>query len=41
MKLAANILADQLSVFVDFKARQAVEVEEKTQEIDPGVAASD
>ncbi len=35
VKLAANILADQLSVFVDFKARQAVEVEEKTQEIDP------
>jgi len=35
VKLAANILADQISVFVDFKARQAVEVEEKTQEIDP------
>jgi len=35
VKLAANILADQLSIFVDFKARQAVEVEEKTQEIDP------
>jgi len=35
LKLAANILADQLSIFVDFKARQAVEVEEKTQEIDP------
>jgi DNA-directed RNA polymerase subunit alpha len=35
VKLAANILADQLSVFVDFKARQAVEVEEKAQEIDP------
>ena len=35
VKLAANILADQLSVFVDFKARQAVEVEEKEQEIDP------
>ena len=35
VKLAANILADQLSVFVDFKARQAVEVEEKEHEIDP------
>ena len=35
VKLAANILADQLSVFVDFKARQAVEVEVKEQEIDP------
>jgi DNA-directed RNA polymerase subunit alpha len=35
VKLAANILADQLSVFVDFKARQTVEVEEKEQEIDP------
>jgi DNA-directed RNA polymerase subunit alpha len=35
VKLAANILADQLSVFVDFKARQAIEVEEKEQEIDP------
>ena len=35
VKLAANILADQLSVFVDFKARQVVEVEEKEQEIDP------
>ena len=35
VKLAANILADQLSVFVDFKARQAVEIEEKEQEIDP------
>jgi DNA-directed RNA polymerase subunit alpha len=35
VKLAANILADQLSVFVDFKARQAVEVEEKELEIDP------
>ena len=35
VKLAATILADQLSVFVDFKAR-AVEVkEEKSQEIDP------
>jgi DNA-directed RNA polymerase subunit alpha len=37
VKLAANILADQLSVFVDFKARQAVEVEEKEHEIDPGL----
>jgi DNA-directed RNA polymerase subunit alpha len=35
VKLAANILYDQLSVFVDFKARQIVEVEEKEQEIDP------
>lgn len=35
VKLAANILADQLSVFVDFKARQTIEVEEKVQEIDP------
>jgi DNA-directed RNA polymerase subunit alpha len=35
VKLAANILADQLSVFVDFKARQTVEVEVKEQEIDP------
>mgnify|MGYP000470569119 CR=1 FL=1 len=35
VKLAANILADQLSVFVDFKARQVVAVEEKEQEIDP------
>jgi DNA-directed RNA polymerase subunit alpha len=35
VKLAANILYDQLSVFVDFKARQVVEVEEKEQEIDP------
>ena len=35
VKLAANILADQLSVFVDFKARQEVVKEEKSQEIDP------
>jgi len=35
VKLAANILADQLSVFVDFKARQEVEVELKSHEIDP------
>ena len=35
VKLAANILADQLSIFVDFKSRQAVEVEVKTKEIDP------
>jgi DNA-directed RNA polymerase subunit alpha len=35
VKLAANILADQLSVFIDFKARQEVAVEQKSQEIDP------
>ena len=35
VKLAANILAEQLSVFVDFKAREQVEVEQKSQEIDP------
>jgi DNA-directed RNA polymerase subunit alpha len=35
VKYAANILADQLSVFVDFKARQEVIEEEKSQEIDP------
>ena len=35
VKLAANILADQLSVFIDFKARQEIEVEHKAQEIDP------
>jgi DNA-directed RNA polymerase subunit alpha len=35
VKLAANILADQLGVFVDFKAREAIEVEQKSQEIDP------
>ena len=35
VKMAANILADQLSVFVDFKARQIEVEEEKSQEIDP------
>lgn len=35
VKLAANILADQLSVFIDFKARQEIAVEQKSQEIDP------
>ncbi len=35
VKLAANILADQLSVFVDFKARTEAIEEEKSQEIDP------
>ncbi|MEJ2534108.1 MAG: DNA-directed RNA polymerase subunit alpha [Gammaproteobacteria bacterium] len=35
VKLAANILADQLSVFVDFKARTEIVEEEKAQEIDP------
>ncbi len=35
VKLAANILADQLSVFVDFKARTEAAVEEKSQDIDP------
>jgi DNA-directed RNA polymerase subunit alpha len=35
VKLAANILADQLSVFVDFKARTEEVKEEKSQEIDP------
>jgi len=35
VKLAANILADQLSVFVDFKARAVEPKEEKSQEIDP------
>ena len=35
VKLAANILADQLSVFVDFKARTVEPKEEKSQEIDP------
>lgn len=35
VKLAANILADQISVFVDFRARTEEVVEEKTQEIDP------
>ncbi len=35
VKLAANILADQLSVFIDFRAREEVELEEKKAEIDP------
>mgnify|MGYP006281838703 CR=1 FL=1 len=35
VKLAANILAAQLSVFVDFKARTEAAVEEKSQDIDP------
>lgn len=35
VKLAANILADQLGVFIDFRARQEVEVEQKSDEIDP------
>jgi len=35
VKLAANILADQLSVFVDFKARTEAQVEETSQDIDP------
>ena len=35
VKLAANILADQLSVFVDFKARTEAVAEEKAQEVDP------
>ena len=35
VKLAANILADQLSVFVDFKARTEEVQEAKSQEIDP------
>lgn len=35
VKLAANILADQLSVFIDFKARQEIEIEQKSQDIDP------
>ena len=35
VKLAANILADQLSVFVDFKARIEEVEEVKSQEIDP------
>jgi len=35
VKLAANILADQLSVFVDFSARKEIVEEEKSQEIDP------
>jgi DNA-directed RNA polymerase subunit alpha len=35
VKLAANILADQLSVFVDFTARKEAVKEEKSQDIDP------
>jgi DNA-directed RNA polymerase subunit alpha len=35
VKLAANILADQLSVFVDFKARTEEKEEPKAQDIDP------
>ncbi len=35
VKLAANILADQLSVFVDFTARKESVKEEKSQDIDP------
>ncbi len=35
VKLAANILADQLSVFVDFRARTEAIEEKKKQEIDP------
>jgi len=35
VKLAANILADQLSVFVDFKARTEEIEEPKSQDIDP------
>jgi DNA-directed RNA polymerase subunit alpha len=35
VKLAANILADQLSVFVDFKARTEEKEEPKSQDIDP------
>ena len=35
VKLAANILADQLSVFIDFKARTEEVLETKSQEIDP------
>jgi DNA-directed RNA polymerase subunit alpha len=35
VKLAANILADQLGVFIDFRARQEVEPEQKSDEIDP------
>jgi len=35
VKLAANILADQLAVFVDFKARTEIVEEEKSLEIDP------
>ena len=35
VKLAANILADQLSVFVEFKPGPQVAAEEKSQDIDP------
>ena len=35
VKLAANILADQLSVFVDFRAREELVEETSSQEIDP------
>jgi len=35
VKMAANILADQLAVFVDFKARTEIIEEEKSQEVDP------
>ncbi len=35
VKLAANILADQLSVFIDFRERTEVVEEEKSHEIDP------
>ncbi len=35
VKLAANILADQLSVFVDFSARREEVEEEKSKEVDP------
>jgi len=35
VKLAANILNHQLSVFIDFKARASVVEEKKSQEIDP------
>ncbi len=34
VKMAANILADQLAVFVDFKARTEIVEEEKSLEID-------
>lgn len=35
VKMAANILADQLSVFVDFRAQEELKKEEKKMEIDP------
>jgi len=35
VKMAANILADQLAVFVDFKARTEIVEEEKSLEVDP------